>query len=142
MKPDLAIRLAAVAGDGVTVAHADAIIREFLAQIVRCPAGDDTGTMTVGHDVSIATTDRLGQAVAEPMIEAGTVGPCPYCGGPDSKGRARHDPEFAGWHCFAGGTPRDCREIKDDPTSIDESHAACGYRIILPIQLPPGRAGK
>ena len=142
MKPDVAIRLAAVVGEGVTVPQADAIIREFLAQIVRCPACDDTGSMTVGHDVSIATTDRLGQAVSEPMIEAGTVGPCPYCGGPDSKGRARHDPEFAAWHCFAGATARDCREIKDNPTSIDEIHAACGYRIVLPIRLPPARTDK
>jgi hypothetical protein len=142
MKPDLAIRLAAVAGDGVTVPHADAIIREFLAQIVRCPACDDTGSITIGHDVSIATTDRLGQAVSEPMIEAGTVGPCPYCGGPDSKGRARHDPEFAAWHCFNGGTARDCRAVKDDPTRIDPSHAACGYRIILPIRLAPLRSDK
>jgi hypothetical protein len=139
MKPEIATRLAAVVGRGATVADADAIVREFLTQIVRCPACDDTGSITVGQDVSIATRTALGNAVVDPVIEAGTVGPCPNCGGKDARGRTRHDPECVGWHCFAGDAERDCRRVKDDPTRIDEAHAACGYRIILPLQLPPLR---
>jgi len=140
MKPDLATRLAAVVGPGVSVADADAIVREFLAQIVRCPACDDTGSITVGHDVSITTRTALGNSVIDPVIEAGTVGPCPNCGGKDSRGRVRHDPESVGWHCFTGRAAADCRALKDDPTRIDEAHSACGYRIILPLRLPPLRS--
>jgi hypothetical protein len=140
MTPDIATRLAAIVVDGVSVPHADAVIREFLAQIIRCPTCDDTGTITVRRDVSIATRDRLGQSVADPVIEAGTVGPCPHCGGLDSRGRPRHDPEFAAWHCFAGLAEAECRHIKEDPTRIDETHAVCGNRIILPLRLPPLRS--
>ena len=136
MKPDLATRLAAVTGDNVPVPQAHAIIQEFLAQIIRCPACDDTGSITVGHNVSIPTVDHLGQAVTDPLIKAGTVAPCPNCGGTDRKGRTRHDPEFVAWHCFARATEHECRRIKDDPTCIDEHHAACGYRIVLPLRLP------
>jgi hypothetical protein len=137
MNPDIATRLAAIVGEGVSVAQTDAIIREFLTQIVRCPTCDDTGTIVIGHDVSIPTKDRLGQAVADPLIEAGTVAPCPYCGGLDNRGRPQHDPEFSAWHCFAGLAALDCRGRKEDPSGIDETHAACGYRIILPLRLPP-----
>jgi hypothetical protein len=142
MKPDLATRLAAVVGNRVSVVDADAIVREFLAQIVRCLACDDTGSITVGHDVSIATWTALGNAVVDPVIAAGTVGPCPTCGGKDSRGRVRHDPERVGWHCFAGRAEPDCRAVKDDPTRIDEAHSGCGYRIILPLRLPPLRPGQ
>ena len=140
MKSDFATRFAAIAGEGVTVPQADAIIREFLAQVIRCPTCDDTGSITVGRDVSIPTKDHYGNAVTDPLTEAGTVSPCPYCGGPDSKGRARHDPEFVAWHCFAGQAAQECRRLKEDPTGISEVHAVCGYRVILPFRLPPLRS--
>ena len=136
MKPDLATRLAAVTADGVSISEAHSIIQEFLAQIIRCPACDDTGSIVVGHNVSIPTVDHLGQSVTDPLIKAGTVGRCPTCGGTDRKGRTRHDPEYVAWHCFARAAEQECRAAKDDPTRIDEQHAACGYRIVLPLRMP------
>src|SRR5579864_2045283 len=44
MKPDIATRLASTVVAGVSIDDADTIIREFLVQISRCPACDDTGT--------------------------------------------------------------------------------------------------
>jgi len=137
MKPDIATRLAATVVEGVTTADADAIIQEFLAQVIRCPACDDTGSITVARAISFATKVR-GAEVSDAYIEAGTVGPCPRCGGQDS-GRVRHDPEFVVWHCFVGFAERDCKAVKADPKAFASEHAMCGHRVALPVPLPNNR---
>jgi len=133
MKSDIATRLASTVVAGVSVDDADAIIREFLVQISRCPACDDTGSLIVACEVSFPTKLH-GEAVLGAYIEAGTPGPCPRCGGLDN-GRARHDPEFVVWHCFSGLAERECQHVKHDPTLIASEHAPCGYRVVLPV--PP-----
>ena len=126
MNPDIATRLAAAAGNRGRAQGCRRGHQGIPRQLVRCPTCDDTGSMTATHKVGVAPSE-------------GTAAPCPYCGGLDSRGRARNDPEWVAWHCYAGDAERYCRNLKDDPTSIDETHGACGYRIILPLRLPPLR---
>lgn len=127
MERDIAERLASTAVEKLSPEQTGAIISEFLAYLVLCPACNDTGTVEFGYDANVALKNG---GLESKFVPAGSVIACPRCGGPDEKGNLRHDPKFVAWHCVSDVMYGPCCHPRDAP---EAKHAACGYRVMLPL---------
>lgn len=135
MKTDTAIRFAASAENGVTVAQTQHIVAEYLKYVARCPVCENEGRFTFGRDVNMRMRDtyKPNEALSERTVVAGTEAPCPRCGGPDEDGTVRGDPNHVAWHCLQGDTDTNCRFDRNGDLRRREGHEGCGWRIILPL---------
>lgn len=136
MNQDIAERFAATAVDGITVAQARTIIREFLSQIARCPVCNDTGRITFGRDMEVKLMDnpRHANATAQ-WLQAGSETDCPRCGPPTDDGRGKGDPLYVAWHCSRGEDDQRCHRDRLDESGRRQPHSKCSYRVMLPLDL-------
>jgi hypothetical protein len=87
---------------------------------------DSAGTFTFSRDVEIETKDEFNRGHGR-VIAAGTTAVCPHCNG------EKVDLDFVGWHCLSGDVAANCRTLKNMENGHSEVHAACGYRVMLPL---------
>ncbi len=125
-----ALRLASSSANGANDRAADEalslkIIEEFLACISQCPSCDGTGTIPVeGEAIQVCT----GYGFRQPdTYQPGTSMPCPTCLG------STYDPKHTRWECQVS-EHRPCESL----TGADEEHAACGFRVSLPLTVDAG----
>lgn len=138
MKRDIAERFAATAVDRLSLDEARKVVEEFLLSLARCSMCGGSGEFTFGRDVRFQVVDPFrSQAKEERVIPDGTRTPCPACRGSEGN-EAPGDPEFVAWHCLSGDRDDDCHAMKRRADDLGDSHASCGWRIVLPLQPKDG----
>ena len=121
---DRALKLAACAAgaddrDGVLRLLTRGTLNQFLELLVECPSCGGAGVIAVS--AAITVTKPYGQSAEtyspdQPM-------PCPTCEG------STFDPDFTRWVCQVDDY-RACSAHQQG-----DGHAACGYRVSLPLQV-------
>jgi hypothetical protein len=115
MERERAERLAALAVPWVTAEEAHQVIEEFLGQFVLCSACGGSGTVTYRRDTEIAPDKEPSDGLVRDKVtlKAGTIRPCPTCGGSEStEGIKSCDPDLFAWHCGWDRPIEECQEKK------------------------------